>query len=146
MVIESDQGLVGSITFGDAQNGQFLASLPLLSTSSAKRELFLDHVAIGTIGDVPYFTGIALVNPSKTRNANVNIQLYSEQGALVAQTSSPYLLEPGKRVSQMLGDFFPGFSGSQFGGFVKITSDVEVFSFMLFGDTSLNFLSAVPVR
>mgnify|MGYP001082270668 CR=1 FL=1 len=64
VVIESDQGLVGSIAFGDAQNGQFLASLPLLSTSSAKRELFLDHVAIGTIGDVPYFTGIALVNPS----------------------------------------------------------------------------------
>jgi hypothetical protein len=146
VVIESDQGLVGSITFGDAQSGQFLASLPLLSTSSAKRELFLDHVAIGTIGDVPYFTGIALVNPSKTRNANVTIQLYSEQGTLMAQTSTPYVLEPGKRVSQMLGDFFPGFSGSQFGGFVKVSSDVEVFSFMLFGDTSLNFLSAVPVR
>ena len=146
VVVESDQGLVGSVTFGDAQNGQFLACLPFLSTSSAKRELFLDHVAIGTIGNTPYFTGIALVNPSKTRDASINVQLYNETGTLVAQTSTPFVLAPGKRVSQMLGDFFPGFSGSQFGGFVKMTSDVEVFSFMLFGDTSLNFLSAVPVR
>jgi hypothetical protein len=146
VVVESDQGLVGSVTFGDAQNGQFLACLPFLSTSSAKRELFLDHVAIGTIGNTPYFTGIALVNPSKTRDASINVQLYNETGTLVAQTATPFVLAPGKRVSQMLGDFFPGFSGSQFGGFVKVTSDVEVFSFLLFGDTSLKFLSAVPVR
>jgi hypothetical protein len=146
VMIECDQGLVGSITFGDAQNGLFLASLPLLSTSSAKREIFLDHVAIGTIGAVNYFTGIALVNPSKTRTASISIALYDQGGVLMAQTAAPVQLGPGKRVSQMLGDFFPGFSGSQFGGFVRLTSDVEIFSFMLFGDMSLNFLSAVPVR
>lgn len=145
VIIESDQGLVGSITFGDAQNGMYLASLPLLSTSSAKRELFLDHVAIGNIG-VDYFTGICLVNPSKTRTATINIQLYDQTGNLVASSPAPVQLGPGKRSSQMLGSFLGGFAGPQFGGFVKITADVEVFSFMLFGDMSLNFMSAVPVR
>ncbi|NLI47338.1 MAG: hypothetical protein GX414_09545 [Acidobacteria bacterium] len=146
VMIESDQGVVGSITFGDAQNGLFLASLPLLSTSAAKREIYLDHVAIGLIGTVNYWTGIALVNPSRTRTASINLQLYDQNGNLTAQTATPVELAPGQRTSRMLPSFFPGFSGNQFGGFVRLTSDVEVFSFMLFGDVSLNFLAAVPVR
>lgn len=147
VIIESDQGLVGSMTFGDAQNGKFLSSLPLLSTSSAKRELFLDHVAVGQIDRINYFTGIALANPSKTRQANINLELYDQAGNLVAATATPIVLDPGKRLSNMLGNLFgANFPASQFGGFVRITSDIEIFSFMLFGDNNLSFLAAVPVR
>ncbi|MBN2431183.1 MAG: hypothetical protein JXQ27_06890 [Acidobacteria bacterium] len=147
VAIESDIGIIGSVTFGDTVNNQFVASLPLLSTASAKREIFLDHVAVGESGGITYFTGIAFVNPSQTRTANIIIELYAADGSLTADNSAdPYELAPGGHIAQMIGDFLPSFSGTQIAGFIRVRSDVEVFSFMLFGDTGGQFLSAVPVR
>jgi|GEM_PF-1036630 len=147
VAIESDLGIIGSVTFGDTNNNQFVASLPLLSTASAKREIFLDHVAVGESGGITYFTGIAFVNPSQTRTANIVIELYAADGSLTADNSAnPYTLAPGGHVAQMIGDFLTSFSGTQIAGFIRVRSDVEVFSFMLFGDAGGQFLSAVPVR
>jgi hypothetical protein len=147
VAIESDAGIIGSVTFGDTNNSQFVASLPLLSTASSKREIFLDHVAVGDSGGINYFTGIAFVNPSQTRTANIIIELYAADGSLTADNSAdPYTLAPGGHVAQMIGDFLSSFSGTQIAGFLRVRSDVEVFSFMLFGDSGGQFLSAVPVR
>ncbi len=146
VMIESDQGVVGSITFGDAQNGLFMASLPLLSTSSAKREIYLDHVAIGLIGTVNYWTGIALVNPSRTRTASINLQLYDQNGNLTAQTARRSNWVPVSARRACCPTSSRDSVAASSGGFVRLTSDVEVYSFMLFGDVGLNFLAAVPVR
>lgn len=143
--VESDKGLVGNVTFGDAQNGTILSSLPLMSTASAKRQTYFDHVALGTINNVTYYTGIAMVNPSKDRTAHVTVTLYNATTfAQVGQATVD--IAPGNRYINMVSAIDPTFNVTQFGGFVKITSDVEVYSFMLFGDVSSVFMSAVPVR
>jgi hypothetical protein len=143
IMVEADRELVGNVTFGNT-DGDFLSSLPLLSTSSAKREIYLDHVALGSIAPITYWTGIALVNASPERDAQVEIRLYRPDGELVGQTTRTI---PGKgRLLKLVSELGPSFNVNQFGGFLRVTSDVEVFAFMLFGDTGSTFLSAVPVR
>jgi hypothetical protein len=143
IMVESDRELVGSITFGDV-NGGFLSSLPLLSTSSAKRELHLDLVALGTVGPVSYWTGVALMNASRERDARVVLSLYKPDGQLVGQTTKTI---PKKgRLVKLVSELDPSFNTGQFGGFLRVTSDVEVFALMLFGDRGLTFVSAVPAR
>jgi hypothetical protein len=122
----------------------FLSSLPLLSTSSAKREVYLDHVALGFVTPITYWTGVALVNASRERKAQVAIRLYRPDGELVAQTTRT--VPRRGRLLNLVSELEPGFNANQFGGFLQVTSDVEVFAFMLFGDTGSTFLSAVPVR
>jgi len=141
--VECERALVGNITFGDI-DGQFLSSLPLLSTSSAKREIYLDHVALGTIAPLPYWTGIAIVNASQERDAHVAIRLYNPNSQLVGQTTK--IIPKRGRLLKLISELDPSFNVNQFGGFLQVTSDVEVFAFMLFGDTGSTFLSAVPVR
>ncbi len=143
IVVESDRELVGSVTFGDV-DGEFLSSLPLLSTSSAKRETHLDHVALGTIAPITYWTGVAFVNASRERDAHVEIRLYKPTGEPVAQTSAT--IPKRGRLLRLVSELGSAFNVSQFGGFLQVTADVEVFAFMLFGDTGSTFLSAVPVR
>lgn len=143
ITVESDREMVGSVTFGDP-GGEFLSSLPLLSPASAKREIYLDHVALGTLARVTYWTGIAVVNASRERDARVAIRLYRPDGELVGETART--IPRRGRLLTLVSELGPGFSVNQFGGFVHITSDVEVFAVMLFGDTGPTFLSAVPVR
>ena len=144
--VESDQGVIGAMAFGDPVAGTYLAALPLMSTSSAKREMFFGHVAMGVLGNVDYFTGLALVNTSATATANIQLELFDSTGRRVARTQIPYALGPNSRTAQLVQQLIPEFQGSQFGGFVHLVSDVEVYAYMLFGDNSYNFLSAVPVR
>lgn len=144
--VASDQGVIGAMTFGDPVAGTYLAALPLMSTSAAKREIFFGHVAVGRIGDVDYFTGLALVNTSTIATANIQLELYDKEGKLVAGTQTPYALGPNSRTAQLVQQLIPEFKGSQSGGFIRLVSDVEVYAYMLFGDTSYNFLSAVPIR
>ena len=51
----------GCVTFGEQGDGRFLSSLPLLS-STGNRYL-VGHLANGTLGDMTFYTGIAIVNP-----------------------------------------------------------------------------------
>ncbi len=145
-VVESDQGVVGALSFGDPVTGAYLAALPLMSTSAAKREILFGHVAVGIQGNVDYFTGLALVNPSASATAHIELQLYKNDGSLVAKTNSPYELGPNGKAAKLVQELIPDFTGSQFGGFVRLVSDVEVYAYMLFGDSAYNFVCAVPVR
>jgi hypothetical protein len=146
LAIESEHGIIGAMTFGDPVTGRYLTALPLMSSASAKRELFFGHVAIGLQGDVDYFTGLAIINASTTDTANVSLELYNKEGTLVAGTQTPVVLGPNSRVAQLVQQLIPTFQGSQAGGYVHLVSDVEVYGYMLFGDASYNFLSAVPVQ
>ncbi len=144
--VESDLALVGNLVFGDSDpvNGAFLSSLPFMSTCSAKRDISLDFVAIGAIGSSTYYTGITAVNPSSERTATVTITLYTAASAQVAQRT--LTIPPKNRYTSLVNLIDTPFNVNQFGGFVKVTSDIEVYSFMMFGDYGFNFLAAVPVR
>jgi len=141
--VECDKGLVGNILFGDIE-GNFLSSLPLYSTSAAKREIYLDHVALGTVAAVTYWTGVALANASQERDAHIVIELYRSDGQMVGRAART--IPRKSRLVNLISELDPSFNVSQFGGFIRVTSDVEVFAFMLIGDTRNTFLSAVPVR
>jgi hypothetical protein len=144
IAVESDLGLVGALSFGDPAGGKYLAALPLMSTSTASREKFFGQVAVGILGNVDYFTGLALVNPSATDAANINVELHNTDGSILAQTTTPIRLDPGNKTAGLAQQLIPGFPGSQFGGYIRLTSDVEVHAYMLIGDNYYNFLSAVP--
>jgi hypothetical protein len=55
-------------------------------------------------------------------------------------------LQPGEQIAMWIPSYLANFSGTQVGGFVHIQSDVDVFSFLMFGDFAGSFLSAVPTR
>ncbi len=120
VLLESEQGLIGAMTFGDPVAGRYLSALPLMSSRSAKREIFFGHVAVGLLGDIDYFTGIALVNASTAVTANVDFELYDSQGKLVAGTGKPFALGPNGRTAQLVQQLIPDFRGSQFGGFIHL--------------------------
>jgi hypothetical protein len=144
VAIESNQPIIGAFSLGDPVGGRYLAALPLMSTISARREIFFRQVAVGLAGSVDYFTGLALANPSATDAANINIELHSADGTILAQTTTPYRLDPGCRTGRLVQELIPNFPSTQFGGYMRVTSDVEVNAFMLIGDNYYNFLSAVP--
>ena len=144
--VESDIALVGNLVFGESDpvNGVFLSSLPFMSTCSAKRDISLDFVAIGDVNGTNYYTGLAVVNPSAERTATATITLYDSASTLVAQKTIS--IEPKRRYLNMVHLIDTPFNVTQFGGFVKITSDVELYSFMMFADWNSTILAAVPVR
>jgi hypothetical protein len=141
--VECDGGLVGSVTFGDI-DGALISSLPFLSTSSAKRDIYLDHVALGTVAPQTYWTGIAVVNASQERNSHVTIAVFNANGSLVGQINKT--IAANARLIDVVSNLDSSFDVNQFGGFIHISSDVELFTFMLFGDAANTFISAVPVR
>jgi hypothetical protein len=142
--IESDERIIGALSFGDPVGSKYLAALPLMSTASARRQFFFGQVAVGQLNNVAYFTGLALANPSPTQTAQVNIELHSKEGSILARTTTPVEIVPGGRFARLVEELIPGFPSSQFGGYLRLTSNVEVYAYMLVGDNDYNILSAVP--
>ncbi len=130
--------MIGAITFGDADNSKFMASLPL---SSAPGNFITGHIANGEIGDVNYFTGLAILSPYD--DSNVTIECFNQDGLKVAEKNIN--INRGTRYVKLFSEIFPDL-GDMFGGYVKIrsTEEEKLFVFQLFGDNDLNFLSAVP--
>lgn len=145
--IESDQGLVGCVTFGDPVSGKILSSLPLMSTASAEREIYLDHLAMGNISGLDFYTGLALFNPSKERTANVTMYYKDPADNTYKQhAQTTKAIASQNRWVDLVNNLDASFNVTQNGGFLKITSYVEIFAFQLFGDYAFDYLSAVPVR
>jgi hypothetical protein len=144
VVVESDQGLIGALTFGDPLGGKYLAALPLMSSAAAKREIYFGQVAVGVLGNVDFFTGLAMVNPSRTETASIDIELHDKNGNTLAKTTTPFSLGPASRTAQLVPQLIPGFPSSQFGGYIRLISNIEVNAYVMFGDNYYNFLSAVP--
>jgi hypothetical protein len=142
--IESDQPVVGALSFGDPVEGKYLAALPLMSTATARRQIFFGQVAVGPLGDVEYFTGLAMANPSKTETAKIHIELHGTDGSLKARTTTPFEIGPGGRSANLIEQLIPNFPESQFGGYLRLESSIEINAYMLIGDQYYNFLSAVP--
>ncbi|HQF87694.1 MAG TPA: hypothetical protein PLN26_10710, partial [Acidobacteriota bacterium] len=134
-------GVVGCVTFGDATAGAFRSVLPL--QSPRHRRFILGHIANGTLDEIPFFTGLAVVNPYTTTQS-VFLSAYDQNGVLLDTVK--LFLQPNRRAIAMVDQVIPGLINI-FGGYLVVECDSihpEFIVFELFGDTGLNFLSAVP--
>ncbi len=91
------------------------------------------------------FTGVAVLNPGQLV-ANVLIVAVKKDGTVLGSTS--VLLQPGERISKLLGTeppdgLIPEAAG-QGNGYVFISSDLPVYLTSLFGDNSVSVLSNIP--
>ncbi|MBP7866299.1 MAG: VCBS repeat-containing protein [Acidobacteria bacterium] len=141
--VVSDRGdLVGCLTFTDRAVTTYAAALPL--QRDAGNRFLYSHVAVGTIGGIPYYTGVAVLN---TGAADVTGHFTVYDAAGVVRGEADALFPAGRKVSRMLTDFVPGLS-DQAGGYVTLTAPAgsNLMSFELFGDAGMHFLSAVPAQ
>jgi hypothetical protein len=132
--------LAGSLVFGDARDGYFLSALPLQGTTH--RSFLLAHIANGTLGAFTYFTGIAILNPYYS-DTTVLVSAFSEEGILQDSVDLPL---PGLHRQVFLLDGLMPALTSMFGGYIIIegAEGAMLSVFELFGNTPLQFLSAVP--
>jgi hypothetical protein len=136
--------VTGAVTFGEAGAGRFLSSLPLSAAGAA--DFLVGHIANGTLGGVPFFTGLAVVNPHDTAHT-IRIAAFDQTGQPIGSTQDPVPAH-GREVF-LLDQKMPGLT-SIFGGYLRIedltdpAGQLRVFA--LFGDTALNFLSAVAAQ
>lgn len=144
-VESTSPGVIGDVVFGDPRTIRFGAALPL--QAQLFREAVYSQVSNGVDPTNPAlnsFTGVALFNPQAQAAANVTIRVYTRQGVLVGERT--VRIEPRSRISETLADLFvdvPGVAGLV-GGYITISSTQPVVGQQLFGNSTLDYLSAVP--
>ncbi len=138
VVTSSGIRLSGNVVFSDALQGNFITSLPLVST--LQQSLVLSQVA----SNGTFFTGLAILNPNST-DATVTIDVYTSTGQL--DQSLTRTLPAGNRVSRLLTDYFPALVGqNRSSGYIKVTSSQGVACIGVFGTNTLSVLSAIPAQ
>ena len=136
-VESSSSAVTGFLTYQLPALGA--AATVTANTAGQTRGIF-SHIA--TIGGL--FTGVAILNPGQLV-ANVLVVAMTKDGTVLGSTS--VLLQPGQRISELLGTEPPGLvpeAAGQGNGYVFITSDLPVYLTSLFGDSTLNVLSNIP--
>ena len=137
LLIESDGiRLAGSVAFGDTGRSGFSSTLPLVQ--SLENSLLFAHVATNDT----YFTGLAVVNPHDT-DIFVVIDLFGADGRIEASTTQ--IVPPKGRTSRLLTQYFPALAGqNRSSGYIRVTANMGVAGFALFGTNNLSVLSAIP--
>ncbi len=129
--IDSDiTGVVGDVTFGDANTPQrFLSSVQL--QSSPISDFVFSHVA----DDGPevahkfgFTTGLTFLNMNPDP-ANVHMEVFNVDGIRTGSTN--FVLQPYEHAPRVLAQLIAGIK-AQIGGFVRVTSDIDIFAFELF--------------
>ncbi|MFB3906063.1 MAG: S8 family serine peptidase [Acidobacteriota bacterium] len=126
--VDSDiAGVVGDITFGDANSTppRFLSSVQLQSTPF--NDFVFSHLA--TDDSIGFSTGLTFLNVNSSP-AHVVVEVYDVEGNLTGQ-SAGFVLEPFEHAPRTLGDIIPTIK-PQIGGFIRVKSDLDIFSFELF--------------
>ena len=141
--VDSTGGSVlGCLTFGNPADNHYMSTLPLQSQPANR--LYFAQVANGTVGGVSFFTGIAVVNPGDSP-ALVTIEVHGSDGALLGTATRQ--LAPREKYVRLIHQIEGiGTLPDQSSGYILVDADQPVFSFVLFGDEPLNFLSAVPAQ
>jgi len=125
--------LVGSVRFSSA-DGYGSAALPLFLPPSG--QFIFSQVAQAQ----GFFTGVAMMNPN-AQSAEFTLEVFRQNGALVGSHAGS--LEPGEKISRLVYQLVPA-SGGQVGGYVRVSSDLPLVSFSLFGTDDGLSLSAIP--
>lgn len=81
------------------------------------------------------------MNPSASAEALITIEIFRSDGSRTGRTQ--LTLGPGQRVSRLVKELVPESAG-QVGGYMVLSSNREIVSFMLFATESLSVLSALP--
>ncbi|MBN2432036.1 MAG: VCBS repeat-containing protein [Acidobacteria bacterium] len=146
-------GILGAITFGPAGGGAFYSGLPL--QRAEHNRFILGHIANGRLGDIGYFTGLAVVNPdTDTLNSvDVTITAYDQDGLPRASFTTELggqdpgeATPPPRRVVALLHQLMPDLR-DMFGGYLVVETreySGHLLVFALFGDQAGQFLSAIP--
>ena len=132
--------MVGDVVFGESSTFRFGAQL-LLQHQGFDRALF-GHVANSTAEDLrdQTFTGIALFNPNLA-DAQVAMVVMGSGG--LPTGGLEFVLKAGERLSRTLPELVPESAG-QVGGYVLVQSSLPLIGQELFGNMTLDYLSAVP--
>jgi hypothetical protein len=139
-ILSSGPRLAGSVVFGDQARSTFSSALPLVV--DLRSDMIFAQLASAPGSSPPWFTGLALLNPGST-DANARVQVFDPNGAAV--TSGTFVISAGRRRSQLLTEYFPELVGRDIlGGYIRVTTDQPLASFVLFGTGTLSVLSAVP--
>lgn len=115
---------------------KFAAALPQ-QTQKFTKAVF-SHVT----NTAQFFTGLALLYPGSSF-AEVMIEIFSTDGIRTGEKIMR--LEAGQRISRLTAELVPAALG-QAGGYIVLRSTKPIIAQQLFGNTSLEFLSAVPPR
>ncbi|MBI4446377.1 MAG: matrixin family metalloprotease [Acidobacteria bacterium] len=143
IVVEADgPGIIGDVIFGDPRRIDFAAAMPLQSVLF-KRAIF-SQVSNGSLDpsrpSLNTFTGLAFFNPNAAA-AEVTIQVFRSDGTLVGSKSLS--LGPNRRLSETVQQLIPASAGL-LRGYIVIESTQPLVAQELFGNVTLQFLSAVP--
>jgi hypothetical protein len=132
--------LLGNVLFGDGDPTQaalnFAAALPL--SASGTTDFLFAHLAQGN----GYYTGVAVLAPPDLQGrAKITAAAFDCNGNPKGVVS--FDLDPGRRYVALLYDLLAETAG-QMGGYIRMTSDLPVVGFELFGTTDGRVLAAVP--
>lgn len=139
--LRSDSGLIAgdvSLSWSDG-NGSQLTSYPL--SNNLYRALQFNQVAEGNAGDLGYWTGIALMNGLE-KQVNVRVQIYRSDGS--EDQSVVISLNPYGQYASLLSEFVDDPGYTRIGGYIRVTSADPISAIVLYGDSSSQFLAAVP--
>ncbi len=137
-------GVIGDVVFGDPVALRYAAALPL--QTQLFRNAIHSQVSNGvdpTNRALNSFTGLALFNPQSQATATVTIRVYNRLGALVGEKTLQ--LAPRSRISDVLAspNMVPESAGLV-GGYIRLISNQPIVGQQLFGNSTLDYLSAVP--
>jgi len=135
--IESDGiRMAGNVMLRDRNRESFASALPLIA--GLQKSLVFSQVA----SDSNYFTDMALVNPGES-DATVTLNLYTAEGSLV--TGTTLVIPANQRVCSPLSEILTSLQGVDLkNGYVRLSSDVPLAVYSIFGAHDLSVLSAIP--
>ena len=139
---QGQAGLLGCIVFRDAAGGRFVSSLPLQANGAAR--FLLGHIANGNLGGLDFFTGLAVLNVGSLAQ-EVLVAAHDPGGIPLGATVLN--LGAGQRQVSLLQGLMPGLPAI-FGGYLSVEggAGAALLVFELFGNSTLDFLSAVPAN
>ncbi|GAB4110052.1 MAG: hypothetical protein Kow001_10610 [Acidobacteriota bacterium] len=137
-------GVIGDVVFGDPVALRYAAALPL--QTQLFRNAIHSQVSNGvdpTNRALSSFTGLALFNPQSQATATVTIRVYNRLGVLVGERTLQ--IPPRSRISDVLAspNMVPESAGLV-GGYIRLISNQPIVGQQLFGNSTLDYLSAVP--
>ncbi len=132
--------LLGDVMFGDPFEARFAAALPLqptlLTQATFSQVANLDEGPISA----RTFTGLALYNPNLVE-VTIRVTVFTED--CIETGSTEVRLGRGERLSEIVAVLVPESAG-QVRGYITLRSSRPIVAQVLFGNGSLDFLSAVP--
>ena len=143
ILIEVDgPALIGDVIFGDPVKVDFAAALPLQTVLFIKA--IFSQVANGSVDptdlSMDMFTGVAFFNPN-LQSATVTVSVFDRKGNLVGTAQID--LGPNQRLSDTVENLIPASEGL-LRGYIIVESTQPLVAQQLFGNNTVQFLSAVP--